>query len=235
MKSYPLLMTTLIAVAAVLPQAVHAERPLQTEAAEVLERGGCEFELASDRLRRGGERATDNGVGLGCGIGWRTQVGLELSRSRAGGESGRGAAFVGKASLWKGAGEDGPALTLAWALASSREGGRWQRAEDDLRLVATLPVGSGWVHANLGHLRERGPRRTLATWGVAYEHEGLAAGRIKLAPMVETFGDDRESPWLNLGLRLTVVPDRVLVNLSWGRQTGDARPRLATAALKLVF
>lgn len=235
MRSSHWLTSMLLVLTAAAPGSGLAGRPLQTEDAGVLDAAACEIEGATQRLRLHGDSSTETGLTFNCGFGWRSQAGLTLSRSHGDGPRSRGAALGGKTGLWSGQGDNASALTLAWTLASSRDDGRWQRSEDEVKLVASVPAGEGTIHGNLGHLRERNPRRTLTSWNLAYEHEGLALGGMTLAPMAEVFGDDRSSPWWNVALRLTLVPERAFVDVSYGRQTGDGKPRLVTAGFKIAF
>ncbi len=211
-----------------------AGRPLQTESTGVLERGACELETTFDRVRVGGVSARDTGIATACGIGWNSELGVSLSRQSAAGERLRSAGLGGKLALLGDAPEDGPALMLVWGIGLERDG-RWRHSDNELRLVGSLAAGDGFVHANLAHVREMTPGRRLTLWGLAYEHKGFDVGGMNVAPMAEVFGDDRESAWWNLALRVTLVPDRAHLGLSSGRQTGDGKARLTTVSFKLEF
>jgi len=215
-----------------------AGRPLQTEDAGVLEPRSCEVEGATLRTRAAGVTARDSTLALACGFGLSSQAGIAISRSQASGERARAAELFGKTRLRQGQGDETPALTLAWALGMSRTDGAaegWQQANRELNLVYSAPAGPGSVHLNLGHARDQASRLRSTTWGAAYEHEGVDAGGVKWQPMAELFGDDREGAWWNLALRATVVPDRVFVDLSYGRQFTRERATLVTAGLKFTF
>lgn len=202
-----------------------AGRPLQTEDAGVIDPGGCELEGAHSESRLGAERVRQSSLQLGCGIGSGTEVALQALRPRE-------LALVGKTQLTSA----GPAqVTLAWTLAHRHVETAWRRSGASLNLVASTPAGPDWtLHANLGHLRDELQHRRSTTWALAAEHNGLGAnGRWQ--PMAEVFGDDRGRPWANAALRLTLVPDRVFVDGSIGRQLGGTRARLATAGFKFAF
>lgn len=210
-----------------------AGRPLQTEDAGVLDRGACEFEAAAQRLRQGGASDSDSALQVGCGIGANTQLALALARSGAAGGSERGLAINGKTSLWRAAGEAVPALVLAYSVAAARvPGGGWDHAGMLLQLVHSRPLGEALtLHANLGHERDQRAREGRTRWGLALEHAGFGS----LAPMAELTGDDRQAPWWNLGLRLTLAPEKVFVDAAYGRQVVGQRPALASVGLKLAF
>ncbi|HET9821670.1 MAG TPA: hypothetical protein VFQ16_07575 [Burkholderiaceae bacterium] len=221
---------------ALLPPAALAGRPLQTEDAGVLDRGACEVEGFHAHASAGGASALENSLQLGCGIGLDSQVALAASTARAGGDRERGLALGGKTGLWKAAGDDAPALTLAWGLAWARADGAPRRhAATELRLVYSAPAFAGTVwHANLGHARDEIARQRSTTWALALEHEGFDLG-VNLAPMAEIVGDDRQAPLWNLGLRATLQPERVFVDASYGRQIASGRPRLWTLGFKIAF
>lgn len=223
---------TLAALATGLP--AHAGRPLQTEDAGVLERGSCEIEGVAQRLDAGGVRSSGRSLGLGCGWGWPGQLGLAVERASSGGERETAFSLGGKAALLQPA-DGSPALTLAWGATATREGSRWRHTDTSVLLVASASAPGGQVHLNAGTSFEREPRRRVASWGLAYEHEGFAAAGLHWAPMAELFGDDREGAWANAALRVTLLPDRLFVDLSIGRQQSRDKARLVTAGFKLAF
>jgi hypothetical protein len=227
----PLLAALLGAAIAIGAQ---AGRPLQTEDAGVLERGQCELEGAAERLRDAdGARARGTSLQFGCGIGLSTQVALNASRAKADGERTRGLAIVGKTGLWTGPGDEPAQLTLAWGANWIKPDGERRRHESlDLNLVYSRPLPAELtLHANLGHTRDRIVRQRTTSWGLAIEHAGFGS----LAPMAEVFGDDREAPWWNLGLRWTAVLDHVYFDMSYGRQVASGRPRLVTVGFKFAY
>jgi len=233
MRPLARLATVLCTLTLTLP--AFAGRPLQTEDAGVLEPGACEIEGVFERVSVGGASASGRGLGAACGVGLRSQLGGGGSWWKAGGERGRSAGIGGKTLLWAGAGDGAPAVTLAWGVDADRVDGHWRRSGHFANAVASIGAGPGTLHANLGHAREREPRRSLTTWNLAWEHDGLAIGGLTLAPMAEVFGDDRGDRFWNLAARLTLIPDRLFVDLSWGRQFNADKARLLTAGFKLAF
>jgi hypothetical protein len=192
-------------VALCLGAHAHAGRPLQTEDAGVLEPRACELEVASLRTTAAGDKATENTAGVGCGIGFKTQLGLGLSKLRAGSERSRGATLGGKTGVWtSGTGDDASALTLAYSVAAERTDAGWKRTATDLALVASVPVTAGTVHLNLGHSRAAGSGPSSTGWNVAFEHAGFDWAGVKWAPMAELFGDDRDARWWNIAARCTL-------------------------------
>ena len=70
------------------------------------------------------------------------------------------------------------------------------------------------VHMNLGWTREQRTRRDLATWGVGVEYWAHPKAML----IAETFGDDRQKPWLQTGLRLTLIPGLLQIDATRGVQ-----------------
>lgn len=224
------ILTALLA-ATVAP--AHAGRPLQTEDAGILERGQCEIEGAAERQKEpGAPTASGQGVQLACGVGGASQVALAASHARAGGLRVQGLRLGGKTELWNGGGDGAAAFTLAWGLTGAKATGQaWEHAESELNAVLSVPVPGATLHANLGHRRDELGLRRATTWGLAWEHAGIGAW----ATMAEIVGDDRDAPWWNLGLRFTARPERLFLDLSYGRQMNGIRPSLITLGFKTVF
>lgn len=204
-------------------------RPLVTDDPGVLERGQCEVEAvqAADRVP-GEPRLRGRSLQLGCGIGARSQAALALAQDEAGGERTRGMALAGKTAL-----PATEAWALAWGLAWQRApGSGWRHAESAASLLVAGEAWAGgtWV-ANLGHARDMQARQGSTTWGLGLEQ---AVGE-SVAVAGEFHGDDRQAPWWNLGLRWEVLPERLSLDLSYGRQISTGRPQRLTLGAKLSF
>lgn len=211
----------------------HAGRPLQTEDAGILDKGTCEVEGATARLRETGlGTARESSLQLACGVGASSQIALAASRASFAGVSEPGLRLGGKTEVWKGAGDDAAAVTIAWGISSVKPAGSgWKTGTLDAVAVASMPLAGMTLHVNIGHERDVIGRTSTTPWGIAIEHPGFGAW----APMAEIFGDDRDPAWWNLGLRYTLAKDQAYVDLSWGRQMSSARPTLLTAGFKFVF
>lgn len=46
---------------------------------------------------------------------------------------------------------------------------------------------------------------------------------------------DREAPWVQVGARWAVIPERLFIDSSWGRQVDSNRARQLTVGLKFSF
>lgn len=233
--THPVGLPLALALGAAVTLPAHAGRPLQTDDAGVLDRRACELEGYTARLTAAGATARDLVLQAGCGVGAGTQLAVALSRASAEGERVRGIALNGKTRLWQGEAQAGeaPALTLGYAAVWDRSSGQgWRHAGVDAKLLYTRALAAHlMVHANLGHARDAAGGRSATTWGLAFEHAGFGG----LAPMAELFGDDREAPWWNLGLRWTVAPEALFIDVSHGRQVAPGTPRLTTLGMKFSF
>jgi hypothetical protein len=224
-----------LALAAVAIAPCRAGQPLQTEDADTLERAACELEGTRQQQRStGADSSGEFALALGCGVGWDSQVGLGFARA-TGSDGSRGVELRGKTRIWR-AEPEGAALTLAWALGSGRpDGGEWRHEHNEFTLVASLPLGPGIAHLNLGHARDLPSRLISTPWGLAWERLELDWGGWKWAPMAEVFGDDHGSSWWNTGARFTVREDQLWLNLSYGCSWQTDRKCLATLGFKVAF
>jgi hypothetical protein len=226
-----------LGLAVTLP--ARAGAPLQTEDAGALDAGQCEFEAAAERTRSGGIRTRAGGAGMACGLADGLQLGVALARSRSEGERADEAALGAK---WRVAGQaDGDwQLTLAVALARARAAGEgWRRSGEAATLVLTHAAGPGALHAALTHEHDAVDRTGTTAWGLAWEADALPAAGLGWAPMAEWVGDDRGGRAWGLGLRVTVLPDRLWLDAGAGRSLrADAeglRDRRARVGLKWAF
>jgi len=72
-------------------------------------------------------------------------------------------------------------------------------------------------HANLGWMQDRQTRLQSGTWGAGMEY--WAHSRLML--IAESFGDDRQKPFVQAGLRLSVVPGLFQIDATRGTQAGS--------------
>lgn len=213
-----------------------AARPLATDDTGVIAPGDCEFEASRVTARLGDERVRDTGAALACGLGFGAQLGLGYGQARGPEGRARSLALAAKAGLWAGAGDDAPSLAVSGALGWSRLPGQgWEREASEVRLLGTWPVVHTFVHVNLGHARSHtgGPKATV--WGLALEHQPAQLAGFGWAPLVEVYGDDRGDRWVNFGLRTTVLPERLFLDLAHARQQALDKARVWNAGLRYAF
>lgn len=220
----------LLSAGLLVATAAQAARPLVTDDTGVIAPADCELEAGSSRSRDSGQSARTHGLQLACGVGAGTQLALALSRQHALGQREREAALLAKTLLVD-------ADDASWGLAASLG---WQgspqaslrRATSSVSLLHTRGLGGAFtLHANLGHQQQHLDHQRSTSWGLALEHVGWGP----VALMGEAYGDDRSAPWWGMGARWSVLPDRLSLDLAWGRQVTGGRPSLGSVGLKLSF
>lgn len=85
------------------------------------------------------------------------------------------------------------------------------------------------VHTNLGWTRERQSQRNLGTWGLGAEYWV----HPKVMLIAETFGDDRQKPFVQTGLRFSVIPGLFQIDATRGAQPhGNGRTTWTSFGLR---
>lgn len=87
------------------------------------------------------------------------------------------------------------------------------------------------VHTNVGYLRDNASKRSSMTWGIGAE--------VPVSPhfmaIAEAFGDNHASPYWHAGMRFSIVPDRVQIDATTGRQfSGTRNDRWISFGLRLT-
>jgi hypothetical protein len=225
-----------LAVLATCLQPVWAARPLATDDAGVIAAGDCEVEASRVRVRSGDSRETETGAALGCGLAFDAQMGLAYGQASGPEGRARSLALTAKAGVWQGKGEDAAALAVSGAIGWARGAGQgWEREGSELRLIGTLPLRYGFVHVNLGHARPAGEGPQATLWGVALEHRPATVAGLGWAPLAEIYGDDRGDRWVNVGIRTTVLTDKLFIDLAHARQQAPDKARVWNAGLRFAF
>lgn len=211
----------------------HAGRPFTTDDAGVLEAGACELESYYHRDTTPDVPAVSGWwVQPGCGYGLRSQVSLGFGRDRSEGEHIDAYAVLGKTWI-KALTDDSFGVAVGYSAGWAKQPGESNRFDTTtLNGIVSVPAGPLLLHANLGWSRSRIDETTATTWGVLAEWVGL------LGPVdagLEAFGDDHAAPWLQIGLRWPVVKERMNLDASWGKQTGDAKTKVWSVGLKFMF
>lgn len=219
-----LLLPALLSACLCLP--AQAARPLNTGVASVNDPGECELGVGRLALRAAGERGMEAGGELECGVIDGLQLSLAYGRGRFGPERFQEAEFGAKGWLWRGPGDDAPRLALAGEVSGGRESGSgWEHEASELKLIGLLPLPALLLHANLGRLWARQGGVSSTVWALAAEARPLWAAGLGWAPLAEVFGSDRGERHSRWGLRLTVLPGRLHLDVSQLRSHGAARLR----------
>lgn len=199
---------------------------------DVADAGDCESELTFERVSARGEPTQrERALRLACGVGWNTELEVAHARLRSGPAHGESLVFEATTTLR----DRGPERT-GWAVAvgigAERIGGSWRRSEQGFAVEATRQLGDDWlVEAKLGAVRDVLSRRDSTLWALALEH----ALHERLELRAELEGDDRGRPLAAIGLRYTLWPERLQVNLSHGVRSGPQRERVTSLGLQIEF
>lgn len=227
----PLLLAT---AAALSCSTALAGRPMATEDAGVLEAGDCELESFVGASRpQGGPTERALSLQAGCGLGAQSQMALALARSSAEGDAVRSLTLLGKTALNPNAEDTAPKLSLAWALSADSARGSMKHEASALNAVMSWPLHDKVsLHVNVGWSHSASEKQQTTHWASGVEHHV----RDDLDLTAETFGNDREaSPWVQVGLRWAVKPEKFYIDTSYGVQTGGERSKAVTLGLRWAF
>ena len=210
-----------------------AGRPFATEDAGVLAQKECEWESFAARAKaRGESSASAWSTQVGCGVGFKTQLALAFARSKFESERANAWALSGKTGLIDG-GEDGTSVTLAYGAVSAKGpgDGSYRLNTTAINLALTRPLPADWtVHANVGWSRDRPNKLDSTTWAVAAEWAATEQWSVG----AETYGDDRNKPWLGVGARWTLSKTWSL-NASYAVNRETPRASAGSVGFKFAF
>lgn len=210
--------------------AAWAGRPLVTEDAGLLAKSECEWE--SFLGRQANPKVALGATQVGCGIGGNTQLALGASRESYAGTASNYALLAGKTAFGT-TDEALPRLAVAYALQSGRvQTDYLDYTNAEIKGVLSVPYGAWLLHANAGLLHSHQDHTNRVTWAVAAERPG-AIGQLDL--MGEIYGDNKNSPWVQVAARWTAIPDKLSFDVSYGVHASSTRERLATLGMKLAF
>lgn len=210
-----------------------AGRPFATEDAGVLAQKECEWESFAARAKaRGESSASAWSTQVGCGVGFKTQLALAFARSKFESERANAWALSGKTGLIDG-GEDGTSVTLAYGAVSAKGpgDGSYRLNNTAINLALTRPLPADWtVHANVGWSRDRPNKLDSTTWAIAAEWAATEQWSVG----AETYGDDRNKPWLGVGVRWTLSKAWSL-NASYAVNRETPRTSAGSVGFKFAF
>ncbi|KAA6123724.1 hypothetical protein [Cupriavidus cauae] len=209
-----------------------AARPLVTDDARIVDPQSCQLESWLRFNRDGTERWALPGCNFTGNFEW-TFGGAVQRYGDGPGNAITDLQFQGKTVL-KPVETNGYGVALTLGMTEYPKAER-RRTPGGLYLNLPLTVSMRddrlLLHANFGATHDRAERQTRMTWGVA----GEAAVSERWAMIAESFGESGDKPWIQLGARVWIVPQRVQVDMTWGTQLNQPREtRFVSIGLRLL-
>lgn len=196
----------------------HAARPMETEEASLLDINACQLEIWLQRNRT----STEYWAQPSCNIAGYADLVVGAARVRNTGDANHSISVVQAKFLFRAVDDRQSGWGLLLGAERSRALHRNSIGNPFASVIATFPLRGEAVllHANAGWMRERDDleqtSRDRTTWALALDSQ--VAGSTRLS--VETFGQNRERPQVQLGLRHEMVPGRVQLDGSVGTRIG---------------
>jgi hypothetical protein len=208
-------------------QASHAARPMTTDDARLTDAGACQVE--SWVHIHGSQR--ELWALPACNPGGNFELTLGGALSHRGSDQERGAQVIQGKTLFKPLTTNGYGIGIAAGYAtqpgSAHSGHPYFYVPVSFSLADDLAV----VHTNLGYTRERENHENRLTWGVGGEIQ-LSAQNYLIA---ETYGQDKGSPFYQIGLRHWIVPNHVQIDTTIGSRFGQfSEERWLSIGLRLI-
>jgi hypothetical protein len=212
----------------------HANRPLATDTADTIPQHRCQFEPYLIDVRSSGVPTLHGSVlQLNCGVRTDTQLGIAYSRSSADDVGYQTLSAAGKTRLIE-LKDDQTGVALAYGIGAAKDnlgGAAWKHEASWLYAIATRTLREGLLlHGNIGWVRSESARQSSTTWAAALEW--AAAPKVTLS--AETYGDDRNKPWVGGGI-WSPLTDQFSINASFDMQTSSPRVRQFTAGFNFEF
>lgn len=220
-----ILQATLLGSGLILAIQAHAARPLITDDAAVNDFGQCQIEVWQERTQ--GVRGPT--FAPACGVADAVEFGVSYTRySPASADSG-GYGLQLKTVF-------DSLKTERWSFGAKLNTfsvhNRYTRGYSPDAYSVTL-LGSGKyghglaLHTNLGLAHDRDAKDTSATYGVAVVKEFGQTGFV----FAELAGDHRSGAFRNAGAAIWIIPERLTLDFSAGRQNGAGTGTLYTIGL----
>ena len=202
-----------------------AGRPLTTDDAAILDPKACQVEAWIDRATH----TTTGWFVPSCNFGGNVEWQVGFARTRADGESRFTETYAQAKTILRPMTDAEPWSVGLTAGVTRRPQNvnytGWHHPYVIVPFSQVLCRTPFTFHAQLGWARDREQRRDLTLWGAAVE----AAVSERTVLLAETFGENSRKPWVRLGGRWTVVPNRLDVDLTWlGRAGGRSEERLVS-------
>ena len=200
-------------------------RPFVTDDARVVDQGSCQVETFVKRQRRFDE--TELWFVPACNP-WGAELTIGHARvdSALAGDT-RTAIFQAKALLQPLA-TNGAGFALSAGMLANTANSPYVNAIGSFSFAEDGVV----LHANLGGIRDNVAKISRGTWGAGAEVLLLAP---RLYGIFETYGQRGEKPTLHTGLRIWIMPDRLQVDTTVGRQQSSPERRFGTIGVRVLW
>ena len=209
---------------------LHAAQPYTTDDARLLDKGVCQLEAGKQENRDNREFW----LLPACNPTGNLELTLGLSRFVEPDGNRHQYVFQGKGLFRK---MDGGNPGLGWVAGVRGHGTTAENRQRISNVYGSFLYSQPFlderlvVHLNAGALHDRDQSRDLATWGTAMEF----ALNERFTLIGEFFGDSRTRPSNHAGIRVSLVPDRVEMEISAGGQNGNhASTRWWTIGVRLI-
>lgn len=209
------------------PPAAHAARPLITDDARLTDPRACQMESWVHFHRQRNEFWALPA----CNPGGNFELTVGGAWSRANGNTDSGALMIQGKTLFKQLETNGFGIGLAAGYAT--QPGSGQSGSPYFYVPASFSFADDRfvLHTNLGAVRLRESRETRLTWGIGSETQTTE----RLYIIAETYGQDKGSPFFQMGLRYWIVPNHVQIDTTFGSQIGNIHDeRWLSIGLRLI-
>jgi len=206
----------------------YAARPMNTDDARIVDPKSCQLESWIKHPKG----STEFWAQPACNFTGSLELTVGGAITRADGSSNTSTQLLQGKTLFKPLEVNGWGLGLAAGVARDPRAGAGRGSD----LYAYVPARFSFLddklvmHTNVGWLHEQDTRKHRMTWGLGSElqlHE-------KTWLIAETHGQNNGRPFVQVGVRHWLVPDRVQFDVTWGSRVGDGSQRWFTLGLRLL-
>ena len=220
------LLPILLALLTIAP-AAHAARPMVTDDARLTDGGACQLE---SWLHLHGSQHELWALPA-CNPGGNLELTLGGALAYADSRQESGAAVIQLKTLFKPLETNGYGVGLAVGYAAQ------PGSSHDANPYFYVPVSFSLaddrlvIHTNLGVTRERENSENRLTWGLGSEIQMSARSYL----IAETFGQDKGTPFFQVGVRHWIVPNHVQIDTTYGsRFDGISEHHWFSIGLRLI-
>lgn len=166
-----------------------------------------------------------------CNPGGNLEITLGGALAYAGGHEESGALLIQGKTLIKPLATNGWGVGLAAGYATQPGSAHAGDPYFYVPLSFSLHDDSLFIHTNLGYTRERENRQNRLTWGMGGEYQLTE----KTWLIGESYGQDRGSPFFQLGIRHWILPNHVQFDTTYGNRFGHiGAERWISVGLRLI-